>query len=123
MRRAIVLLCVVGLLAVGGGTYRAVQDARRADACAPLHALATIELPSAGRVGSAYSAGTVSSAASAEDQLLTPVPSRPLKVRISPAELARIAALTRLSDTYPLQTRIVGGRLPVLAKACSSDRR
>jgi len=80
VRRAIVLLCVVGLLAVGGGTYRAVQDARRADACAPFHALATIELPSAGQVGSAYSAGTVSSAASAEDQLLTPVPWRPRKL-------------------------------------------
>jgi hypothetical protein len=117
VRRAALLLVVVGLLAVGGGTYRAVQDGRRGDACGRPHTVADSRIaPSllkALQVRRAYSSGTVGSAAEAEDQLLTP--SQPLQIRIDPAAFARYRSML---DT------LSRAKLPrPLLVACLTERR
>jgi hypothetical protein len=118
VRRAIFLLCLVGLVAVGSGTYRAVQDARRADPCdgpdkAAIAPTARVVV-GAWDIASAFSSGTVGSAADAEDQMLTP---QPLKLRISPADLEAYRASLDHVDS------LGSGRKILVASACSDDRR
>ena len=97
-----------GALAISGGAYRVVHGPfGHRDACGHSDS-STASLPPQPLVvlgsGPAYSSGKVRSAVEAEDALVTP-PSRPARVVIDSATIARLRAVTARDLTVTLSSR------------------